>query len=177
MSRFPAVASLVAVGLLGVALTSGSAGAVARGLTIYARATQVQFVDHSDDRSRGAGSNPFGVDTKAVVPLTKEKEKGKGPFPGDNALYRFKLYSDPGLTRSAGTAVYSCTFNFVRHALCDAEFDLKSSTITASGPADFTSQHFTLAITGGDNRYLGARGQVTSAPAAKNTHRLEFTIR
>src|SRR5262245_43692159 len=166
--------------LAGFALLAvGTAGAATsrQAPTFYAKAKQVQFVDHSDDRSRGVEQNPFGADTKSLLPLTKQMEKGKGPYPGDNALYTFKLYRDARLTKLAGTAVYSCTFNFQHHALCEASFELSNGSMFASGPADFDDADFTLAVVSGTAKYLGARGQVTSAPAAKDAHRLQFVFR
>jgi hypothetical protein len=170
--------ALLIAGVALLAAASAGAATSRQALTIYAKAKQVQFVDHSDDRSRGVDQNPFGADTKALLPLTKEMEKGKGPYPGDNALYTFRLYGDPRLTNLVGTAVYSCTFNFQHHALCEASFELNGGTMFASGPADFNGSNFTLAVLSGTAKYLGARGQVSSAPAAaKDAHRLRFVFR
>jgi hypothetical protein len=170
------LALLLAGAALVVAASAGAASS-RQALTVYAKAKQVQFVDHSDDRSRGAEQNPFAADTKSLLPLTKQMEKGKGPYPGDNALYSFKLYRDARLTRQIGTAVYTCTFNFQHHALCEASFELNGGNMYASGPADFDDADFTLAVLSGTAKYLGARGQVTSAPAAKDAHRLSFVFR
>jgi hypothetical protein len=47
----------------------------------------------------------------------------------------------------------------------------------ASGPADLKSGQPTLAVIGGTGTYLGARGQMTSTPAAnKNVHRIDFLL-
>jgi hypothetical protein len=159
------------------ALQLGPSAAAAHTLTIYARATQAQFEDHSDDRTRGFAQNPFNADTKSLAPLTKEKEKGSGPFPGDNALYKFKLYSDAALRKNIGSAVYSCTFNFGHQAICEADFELRSGALLASGPVDFYASTFMLAVNGGTGHYLGARGQVASAPTVKDAHRLTFKLR
>jgi hypothetical protein len=160
-----------------VAVTSAS-GASNRTTTfgMYARPTQVQYMNHSDDRARGDVDNPFNTDSKALVPLTQKKEAGKGPYPGDNALFSFKLYKDAALTKSIGSAVYSCTFNFDHEALCEASFQLVGGTMSGSGPADFTNPEFTLAVDGGTGKYLDARGQVSSSPASKNAHHLEFML-
>lgn len=169
-----ATAALFAVGLLS---SSAEAASDTHQLTIYARATQAQFVNHSDDRSRAIDANPFNADTKSLIPLTKKKEQGNGPFPGDNALYSFKLFSDAGLKKSVGSAVYSCTYNFSHQAICDANFQLNGGAMFASGPADFDATSFTLAVTGGTNKYFGARGQVSAGPASKDAHRLSFLLR
>src|ERR1700722_16328954 len=58
-------------------------------LTFYGVGSAEQFLDHSDDRARGEGNNPFGTfaDTPAVA------EPGStGPFAGDQAVYKILLY-------------------------------------------------------------------------------------
>jgi hypothetical protein len=165
---------------LAVGATPGPAAAAAgkRTLTIYALATRAQYVNHFDDRARAVGSNPFNADTKLIEPLSKEKTKGKGPFPGDNALYSFKLYSDAGLKKRIGSAVYTCTFNFRHQAMCTADFQFSNGgSLIAAGPVDFDADSFALAVTGGAGTYLGARGQATSAPASKDAHRLRLVLR
>lgn len=146
-----------------------SATASSHALTIYARITQSQFVDHSDDRKRGDFANPFNTDTTIPPP-----KSGAGALPGDNALFTFTLYSDPTLKRRVGTGTYSCTFNFAHRALCEADLELRSGTMIADGPIDFNSTRFTLAVTSGTGKYLGVRGQVASSPASANVHRLSF---
>jgi hypothetical protein len=180
----PATAYLVGV-LLALLVSAGASATVAgatsgrQALTVYAVATKAAFIDHADDRARGNLKNPFNADVKALTP-TKEKEKGGGPYPGDEALLAFKLYSDAHLKKSIGTAVYSCTYNFAKQALCRADFDLKGGSLLASGPVDFNSTHFSLAVTGGTGKYNGAQGEVTegagAAPTTANTHRLDFDL-
>jgi hypothetical protein len=173
--------------LMGAALLAGrvasSSAAPTTGeqrLTLYAVATAAQFMDHSDDRARGDGNNPFDVDTKALAPVSAAKEKGKGPYPGDDALYSFKLYAGADLKQRVGSATYTCVYNFDQKALCEAFFSVNGSTLFASGPVDFTGTQFTLAVTGGTSKYLGTRGEVASAPAAKpaakNENRLDFVF-
>jgi hypothetical protein len=165
--------ALVAAALLAVAVPVGPAGAGAgrRALTIYAVATRAQFTDHSDDRTRSVFKNPFNVDGE--VP----GNTGKGPHTGDNALYSFTLYSDTAFKKRIGSAVYACTFNVAHKALCEADFQLNGGAMFASGPANFDSTYFTLAVSGGTGKYLGTRGQVSSAPTGKNAHRLRFLLR
>jgi hypothetical protein len=165
--------ALVAVALLGVATPSALAGkaTATRALTIYAVANRAQYADHADDRVRGDFHNPFNVDSK--IPNVK----GKGAQAGDNALYSFKLYSDAAFKNRIGSAVYSCVINFAHRALCEADFQLNGDAMFASGPANFDSTRFTLAVSGGTGSYLGARGQVSSAPTVANAHRLTFILR
>jgi hypothetical protein len=163
---------LVAAAVLGAAPAgSAGAGAARRALTIYAVASQAQYSNHADDRTRAVYSNPFNVDAKTP------RAGGKGPQAGDNALYSFKLYSDSSFKKRIGSAVYSCVFSFAHKALCQANFQLNGSAMFASGPADFDATTFTIAVSGGTGSYVGARGQVSSAPAAKNAHRLRFLLR
>jgi hypothetical protein len=163
-----------------VAASSAETAAGHQTLTVYAVASAAQFMDHSDDRARGDGNNPFDADTKALAPVSAAKEKGKGPYPGDDALYSFKLYAGADLKKRIGSATYTCVYNFAQKALCEAFFTLNGSTLFASGPVDFTSTQFTLAVTGGTSKYLGTRGEVASAPAekpvAKNENRLDFVF-
>jgi hypothetical protein len=148
-----------------------AAAARSRLLTIYAVATRAQFTDHSDDRKRGAFRNPFNADSKPT------NEKGSGAHAGDEALFSFKLYADATLKRQIGSATYSCTYNSAHKALCEADFELSGGAVLASGPADFDARTFTLAVSGGSGSYVGARGQVASAPAAKDAHLLTFVLR
>jgi hypothetical protein len=169
----PCLMALVAATLLGIATPSalGGEATAMRALTIYAVANRAQYADHSDDRTRSVFHNPFNVDSK--IPNVK----GKGPQAGDNALYSFKLYSDAAFKKRIGSAVYSCVINFAHRALCEADFQLNGDAMFASGPANFDSTRFTLAVSGGTGSYLGARGQVSSAPTVKNAHRLTFILR
>jgi hypothetical protein len=141
-------------------------------LTIYSVATQAQFINHADDRARGEGSNPFEADTSKLV----DNEKGKGPFPGDDSLYSFNLYKNVGLTDKIGTAVYTCHYNFTKNALCVATYDVNGSTLLATGPVLFTSKSFTLAITGGTNKFFNANGEVAMSTVTKSKQRLAFLL-
>jgi hypothetical protein len=165
------------------ALTAAGAAAAAtsqRTLRLYAVATAAQFVNHSDDRARGAAINPFNADTKSLVPAANAKEKGKGPYPGDDALYSFNLYDAASLSHRIGTATLTCVYNFSQHATCEASIQTTSGTMFASGPADFTAATVTLAVTGGSGTYLGARGQLTTnnvtQPRSKDEERFDFTL-
>ena len=168
--------AVAALALLGIGAAAGSAQAAApQSLTIYARATQAQYINHSDDRVRGTAKNPFNVDAKNIPPT---KESGTGTQTGDEARYGFKLYSDAALKKLIGTATYSCRFTHPKQALCEADFQLNDGAMFGSGPASFTTTTLTFVVSGGSGRYLGARGQVSSAPvAAKDAHRLVFTLR
>jgi hypothetical protein len=164
------LALLIAPLFAAAAAWAGTASA-GKSLTIYAVATHAQYTDHSDDRQRGNLANPFNADGGAFL------GGGKGSHVGDNALFSFKLYSDPGFKHPIGSASYSCTVTAGKMALCEADYELSTGALIATGPADFDSSSFTIAVSGGTGKYLGARGQVSSAPAAKNAHRLTFVLR
>jgi hypothetical protein len=144
--------------------------------TVYAVATTAQFMNHADDRLRGMSTNPFNVKTEALVITTKGKEKGNGPFPGDDILYSFRLYAGPKLGKLLGSAMFTCYYNFVKRATCDSYFDLEGGLLLASGQVVFNGNRFTLSVTGGTDNYLGALGEVSATPAAKNAERLELRL-
>ena len=107
---------------------------------MYAVATTAQFMNHADDRLRGMSTNPFNVNTRALVIITKGQEKGNGPFPGDDILYSFKLYSDPKLPNANGSAMFTCYYNFVKRATCDSYFELDGGLVLASGQSCSTAR-------------------------------------
>ena len=85
-------------------------------LTVYSVATGLQYINSADDSVRGHVNNPLNSTQNRLAP--KGTSSGKGPFAGDIALYALKLYSSPTLKRPVGSAVYTCYFNYDRHALC-----------------------------------------------------------
>ena len=122
MSRRFSVA-LAAVATAATMVPVATAATHGRSLVFYAKPTRVQFINHADDRARGLKVNPFNADV--VPPPPKANAGKKGGRAGDNALFAFKLYSDPNLTRLVGTAIYSCTFNFAHEAICEGDFELR----------------------------------------------------
>jgi hypothetical protein len=166
------------IGLFAGRVSSSSAAAAAgrQTLTIYSVATGVQFLNNADDIARGAANNPFNAATNKLRP--KLTAKGNGPLAGDVTVYSFDLYNSASLRKSAGSASYTCYFNYANHALCMAYFELSgnSGTLVASGPVNFNSTHFTLVVTGGTKKYLAADGEVAAVPAAKNAQRLAFLL-
>jgi hypothetical protein len=104
------------------------------------------------------------------------KEKGNGPFPGDDILYAFKLFADGKRTRPVGTAMFTCYYGFGKRATCDSYFDLAKGLLLASGQVLFGKTHFTLGITGGTNAYFGALGEVHSMPASGNAQRFDLQV-
>ena len=158
------------------AVPAAAATAQAHSFVLYAKPVRAHFVNHSDDRQRGKVTNPFGPDILPTPPSANSGEKGARA--GDMALISYALYSDPKLTRPAGTAIFSCTFNFGGEALCNADFELRRGAILAVGPAKLDGRQITLPVTGGTGRHLGAHGQVTATTSrtSKYTQILRFTL-
>ena len=80
------------------------------------------------------------------------------------------------LTRKNGTALFTCYYNFVKHATCDAYIAFDDGVVLASGPVVFGSTRFTLGISGGTKTYRGANGQIVATPGAKNAERLAVRL-
>ena len=145
-------------------------------VTMYAVATQVQYVNMADKITPARDHNPFNTDAKNPV-----AKKGKGGIPGNSVFFSFKLYANADLKQPIGSALYTCTFAFNQRASCDASYDLKGGTMFASGSVDFTGTSSALAVSGGTSKYIGANGEVlTTGPgpgaAAKNETRLDFIL-
>jgi hypothetical protein len=160
---------------LPVAVASGSAQAMQK-LTVFAVPSTVQFMNHADDRLRGMSTNPFKLKAQAVIFKANGKEKGNGPFAGDDILYAFNLFADAKRSQPAGTAMFTCYYGFGKRATCDSYFDLTKGLLLASGQVQFGATHFTLGVTGGTHAYLGALGQLSSMPAADNAQRFDLQV-
>jgi hypothetical protein len=174
--RISVAACLVAVfGLVFASASVAGAGATGtRVVTVYSVATGLQFINTADDRARGHVNNPLDPAHTKLAP--KSSGSGNGPFAGDVAIYALSLYSNPTLKQPAGSAVYTCYFNYDQHALCKGYFKLKAGgTLVASGPIDFKSSRFTIVVTGGTNKYLGVRGEVKAAAGPSNS-RIDFRL-
>jgi hypothetical protein len=175
--RLLAALTLLATSLV-LPATTGAAR-TSQKLRVYAVPMTVQFMNHADDRLRGMSTNPFNLGSEAVILNAKGKEKGRGPFPGDDILYSFRLFGDAKRTVPLGTAMFTCYYEFVKRATCDSYFELERGLLLASGRVKFGATHFTLGVTGGTHAYFAALGQVDSVPAAGNAQRfdLQFTAK
>jgi hypothetical protein len=169
-------AALVTVVLVALATGAASAGAAGHKLVLYTVASGVEFINTADDRARGTINNPFTPALNGLRPNVSEA--GNGPFAGDVAVYSFEVYANAKLRKRAGNASYTCYFNYLRHALCMAYYELSggSGTILAAGPVDFNATGFRLVVTGGTRKYLGVRGEVTALPSARNAQRVELLL-
>ena len=164
-------AAAVTALVLGVA--SSSAAQTPHGLTLYSVATEEQFVNNADDRQRGKGNNPFGNyhDSTATT-----KEAGNGPFPGDEALFKFSVYASGDLKTAVGSAIFTCQYNFNKHAFCDVNYQLSGGTLVGSGGIDFNASTFVVPIFGGTGKYLGMHGELLSSPGPKHSEHLAFKL-
>jgi hypothetical protein len=167
---------VAAIALLATVFPAMAAPGASQKLTVYAVPRTVQFMNHADDRLRGMSTNPFKFKAEAVILGANGKEKGNGPFPGDDILYAFELFSDAKRTKPIGTAMFTCYYQFVKRATCDSYFDLAKGLLLASGQVRFGATHFTLGVTGGTNAFFGALGQVDSKPASGNAQRFDLRV-
>jgi hypothetical protein len=173
------IASSLALALTALLVTVAASASPARvaathakTLTLYATAEQEQYVNNSDSLQRGEGNNPFG-NYKDLEPLANKN--ANGPFPGDEALFSFNLYTGPSLQKRAGTALFTCQYNFNKNAFCDASFQLASGgTLIASGAFNFTASKFSLAVTGGYGTYANTRGALLDVPSVNHSQKLSF---
>jgi hypothetical protein len=174
--RRSALAAAAVAAALVVPATTSASQSHAQSVVLYGKGKRAQFVNRADDRDRGNTTNPFG---DFVLPTPPSANSGKkGARAGDNALVTLVLYVDKKLTEPAGTAIFSCTFNFAQEAMCEADFELRRGTVIAMGPARLDGGRILLAVTGGTGRHVGARGQVSSSasPTSKNAQVLHFTL-
>jgi len=171
-----AAAVVGAAGAMGLKAQEQSAAqhSAAQTLTLYSVAEQEQYVNNADDRTRADGNNPFG-NYKDVTPVANRS--GNGPFPGDEALFSFNLYADSGLKHRAGSAIFTCQYNFNKNAYCDASFRLNNgSTLVAAGSFNFNATKFTLTVTGSYGKLQNKKGFVNETPSQNHSQKLSFTF-
>ncbi len=169
-------ALVTSVPVVAVSFLVTPAGAAARSqqLILYASAEQEQYINNSDSLTRGLANNAFG-NYKDLQPLVTKN--ASGPFPGDEALYSFNLYTNASLKTRAGTAIFVCQYNFNKDAYCDASFQLKNGgTLIASGAFNFAASKFALAVTGSYGTYFDKTGSVRETPTANHAQKLSFQL-
>jgi hypothetical protein len=150
----------------------GVGGAVApKSLTIYSVATHEQFLNHSDDRTRGLGNNPFGNFKDTTGPSGKETS-GNGPFAGDRSIFTFALFGSHSTANRIGSALFVCEYEFNQNAFCSASYTLPKGSLIGTGYFNFNAETFDIAVTGGTGKYAGARGLLHADKTVKKLQRL-----
>jgi hypothetical protein len=144
-----------------------------RKLTLYSLATQEQFLNHQDDRTRGTGNNPFGNYKDTTTPT---KEAGNGPSPGDRSVVTFKLFSGADLKQSVGSATFICEYGINKNGLCQVAYVLDGGTLLGTGFFNFNASSFTIAIAGGTGKYRAAKGTILTAPGKGHAQVLTFRL-
>ncbi len=143
-------------------------------LILYSVAEQEQFINNADDRTRGGGNNPFG-NNKDVTPTSNKATNG--PFPGDEAIFSFNLYTSSNLRTRAGSAIFTCQYNYDKNAFCDAAFHLNNGgTLVGAGAFNFNAAEFTFAVTGSYGTYADKTGTLEETPSAHHAERLVFVL-
>lgn len=171
----PLLIACLVTALIAPGLAASSGGAAKAGLEIrlFSVVAQQQFLNHIDDRQRGSGSNAFG---NYKAPTATTKELNNGPFPGDQILYQFNLYSGADLKKLAGSADFTCNYSFKRIGFCNAVYQLSGGMLLATGTIDFRATTYSLVISGGTGKYRAHTGQLVSTPAARLSQRLAIAL-
>jgi hypothetical protein len=159
----------------GVACCTAGAAGTARTLTIYSIATHEQFLNHSDDRTRGQGNNPFGGFRDTIGPTGTEKA-GNGPFAGDRSIFTFAIFKTANLQSRIGSATFSCEYVFDRNAFCNAAYLLPGGSLLGTGYFNFNAKTFTVSVTGGTGKYVGRTGTLQASPAVRHQQKLLITF-
>lgn len=172
-ARLVVLACVVGTGVAGAQAASASRQ-VSQKMVIYSIPTREQYLNHSDDRTRGKGNNPFGSNfAQATAPT---KESGSGPFVGDRSIFTFKLFRSTALKNPIGSATFDCTYSFSRNGFCNAVYFLNGGSLVGAGEFSFNAQTFTISITSGTGKFRSRAGEMDAKPAAKHAQRLEFSF-
>jgi hypothetical protein len=158
-----------------IACAAARAAQSAQTLTLYSVATGEQFLNHSDDRVRGVGSNPFGNFQDSAGPTGKETN-GNGPFPGDRSVFTFAIFGTSDQKSRIGSASFVCEYVFDKNAFCTTIYILQGGTLLGTGFLNFNGKTFTVSVTGGTGIYAGMTGHLQADPAVKLQQRLVVTL-
>jgi hypothetical protein len=159
---------------LAFAIKPASSTATPNKNTLYSLVTEEQFIDNGDDEARGYAENPFEIHDSGLQ--ASEDEDKNGPYPGDEAVFLFNVYSDHSLKKKVGWATYTCQYSFNRNAFCDAAYELDGGTMTGAGSFSFNAPTFEMAITGGTGSYASSSGELEATPSGKSAQRLVLSV-
>ena len=160
------MASVVALALLASGASANRSSArvarvsvSTRNLLLFSTPSKEAYVNNADDRARGVGHNPFGNYTGAVE-TEPTNERVFGPFPGDEGIYGFKLFTDANHKNLAGTATAVCQYTLNQASFCDVSIGVEGGQLIAKGASSFASTRFSLPIVGGTGIYRNTTGRV-----------------
>jgi hypothetical protein len=168
------IVCVLAVAACAACVSAGAARA-ARTMTIYSIAIHEQFLNHSDDRVRGQGNNPFGGFKDTIGPTGKENT-GNGPFAGDRSIFTFAIFKTTNLQSRIGTATFACEYAFDKNAFCNAAYVLPGGSLLGTGYFSFNAKTFSIAVTGGTGKYAGLTGHLQASPAVRHQQKLLITF-
>jgi hypothetical protein len=164
-----ALALLAGLAVVSVSTASPTNG---RSASLYSVATEEQYVNNADDRARGIGDNPFGN----YKDTTSTSKNLHGPFPGDEAIFGFDVYSGPSLSKRVGSGLLVCQYNFAKNAVCDASYQLTNGSLIGMAALNFSAGTFTVAITGGTGAYANATGDLEASPGPRHSQHLVLEL-
>jgi hypothetical protein len=169
-----AVAAALALTVACALGTQRAAAAGSPNVSVYTRAEQGQFINKSDDRTRGEGKNPFGTFSDTFA---NDESEAKGPFPGDETSFTLNVYRDASLTSRVGIGVFFCQYSFAKNAFCDATFQIPGGSLVVDGQLDFNASAFDLAVIGGTGSYQDVTtGTMVAVPGALHAEHLTFKL-
>ena len=121
----------------------------------------------------GTATTRLELTSKAADPLNETT----GPFPGDQAVFSFKLYAGADLSKQIGTGVFTCEYYFGSNAFCDSTFQFSNGGgLVGNGTFGAAAKKFALAITSGYGTYLGRTGDVEATAMGHHAQRLAFVL-
>ena len=159
----PRVAAVAVLAVVVGAMLATAANA-RRTFTIYAVSTQGQYANHADDRSRGALDNPFNADLPAPT------GKGKALAGRRQRSHRLQALQRPLVQEADRLRVTTPARSPRRTSRCARRaFNSNDGSMTASGPTNWDSTAFTLAVSGGTGQLPRRTRPGVVGPLGKGT--------
>ena len=173
--RLPVAVLVPAAVLVGAGSALAAPVAKSKTITFYSIATKEQFLNHSDDRARGKGNNPFSGFKDTVGPSGQETS-GNGPFAGDRTVFTFALFSDQRMHRRIGSAQLICEYVFDQNAFCSAAYVFPKGELVGTGYFNFNASRYRVSVGGGTGTYRNQRGHLQADPAVKKLQKIVVTF-